>query len=518
MVLIEQYATNITLGGKGDPSMSFLASSLVPDLSYTEFPIQLDTGSSDVWAQPPFPLDLTNTTDIQANLTFGIGEVTGNIAFANMTFGPYEVPNQAFLNVTQATDFDAISSNGIFGILGLSFDIGSTVFIETLLNFGVNDTQGLTFLSNIFLQNQSAPNLFTVLLGRAYDQDGPEEGAFTIGEYVDGFEAVANEPKLFRTPAQTVNITDTPRWSVQMDSMTVNGKQFQFNKTVVAEADPGKQVVVLDTGFTFSQIPPAAVDFIYSSIDGAMFNQTSGLWQVPCECTTNLSFEFGNMSIPIHPLDITTVASNGNETICNNAYRAIDLPPGAVTGFDFIMGDSFLKNVYASFDYGDFTPDNRTAGVPFVQMLPTTNLTLAQQEFKTVRESQVMKNQNSLTVGSLSVGVPPNEGPFGILNKHSKRSRVVIYNTMPPMHHRVAGCMHRLTQAYGPVVVALLAGTIGLLAVMCIVGVVLAIQTLVRRRRGSHPEGYEPVQLKEEDIIFDESHYTTATVAYHDSS
>lgn len=158
-------------------------------------------------------------------------------------------------------------------------------------------------MSRLFAQNKTAPNLFTVLLGRTYDKDGPEEGAFTIGEYVQGLEDVSKQTKLYRTPAQTVNITDTPRWSVQMDAMTVNGKKFAFNKSVVAEADPGKQVVVLDTGFTFSQIPPQAVDFIYSSIPGAHLNSTSGLWQVPCENTTELAFEFG-YEVPF--LDIHT--------------------------------------------------------------------------------------------------------------------------------------------------------------------------------------------------------------------
>ena len=177
--------------------------------------------------------------------------------------------------------------------MGLSFDFASTVFIETAVAFGANDTQGLTFMTNLFLQNASAPNLFTVLLGRSYDKDGPEEGAFTISEYVSGLEDVAQQTKLFRTPAQTNLSVEQPRWSVQMDGMIVNGKPFVFNQSSVPEADPGKQVVVLDTGFTFSQIPPAAVDFIYSSIPDAVFNETSGLWNVPCECTTNLTFGFG---------------------------------------------------------------------------------------------------------------------------------------------------------------------------------------------------------------------------------
>jgi saccharopepsin len=254
-------------------------------------------------------LNFTNTTNLTTELTFGIGEASGNVAFADMEFGPFKVPNQgmcfdnqhlipahritAFLNATNATNFNAIFSNGIFGIMGLAFDIGSSVFASTVEAFGANDTSGLTFLSNIFLQNKTAPNMFTVLLGRSYDKDGPQEGAFTISEYVDGLQKVADEPKLFRTPAQTVNVTTLPRWSVQLDSMTVNGTKFQFNQSSVPEADPGKQVVVLDTGFTFSQIPGPAVDFIYSQMPGSFFNATSGFWVVPCNATIPLSFEFG---------------------------------------------------------------------------------------------------------------------------------------------------------------------------------------------------------------------------------
>lgn len=78
-----------------------------------------------------------------------------------------------------------------------------------------------------------------------------------------------------------------------MDKMTVNGQDFQFNQSSVEGLAEGSQITVLDTGFTFSQIPAAAVDFIYSSIDGAVYNETSKLWEVPCNMTTNLTFTFG---------------------------------------------------------------------------------------------------------------------------------------------------------------------------------------------------------------------------------
>lgn len=509
------YATNITLGGR-------------------QFPIQLDTGSSDVWVMPPFALNLTNTTDIQANLTFGIGQVTGNIAFANMTLGPHTVPSQAILNATNATDFGAIFDNNIFGILGLSFDLGSTVFIETVEHFGRGNTQGLSFLSRVFAQDPSAPNMFTALLGRSYDEDGPEEGAFTIGEYVRGLEEVGRQTKLYRTPAQTVNITDTPRWSVVMDGMTVNGKRFAFNQSNVAEVDPGKQVVVLDTGFTFSQIPPAAVDFIYSSIPGAQFNTTSGLWVVPCENTTDVSFEFGGQTIPIHPLDLTTVTSNGNQTICTNAYRGINLPPGAVSGFDFIMGDSFLKNVYVSFDYGDWTPDNRTAGVPFVQMISTTSPHEARQEFKEVRARQVAKNNaqlaNASTTGSLAVGSAP-LSPQVQASLHTLASRLsrermritVVAHAPRPMLplrvvHHVHACVTRLADAFGPVAVALLVGTAVLVVLMLSVTIVLGVRHLVRNRRAA--AGFAALsggdcERDEVQVVFDAEEYNHHVMTQH---
>lgn len=196
--------------------------------------------------------------------------------------------------MTRAVDLGAIKSNGINGIMGLGFDIGSAITVKMGEVWGTDGAKkGLTFMSNIFAQNKTTPNMFSVLLGRAYDRDGPEDGAFTIGEYVEGYEEIAQQPKLYRTPAQLgPNITQIPRWTVQLDSMKVNGKAFQFNKSSVPEAAAGKQVVLLDTGYTFSQLPKAAVDFIYSTIPGAHYNASNGYWQVPCNETTKLSFQF----------------------------------------------------------------------------------------------------------------------------------------------------------------------------------------------------------------------------------
>ena len=61
---------------------------------------------------------------------------------------------------------------------------------------------------------------------------------------------------------------------------------------------------------------------------------------------------------PVHPLDLTVLnpvefpsGSNGtlvNATACMNAYTYISSGEAEFGYFDIVLGDSFLRNVYAS--------------------------------------------------------------------------------------------------------------------------------------------------------------------------
>jgi len=73
-------------------------------------------------------------------------------------------------------------------------------------------------------------------------------------------------------------------------------------------------------GFTFSQIPRSVSDAIYGRVRGAEFNTKDQLWLVPCDQMLNISFNFGGVNFPIHPLDTVSsdfdmTDSNGN-TVC----------------------------------------------------------------------------------------------------------------------------------------------------------------------------------------------------------
>ena len=59
---------------------------------------------------------------------------------------------------------------------------------------------------------------------------------------------------------------------------------------------------------------------------------------------------------PVYPLDVSTpriysYRQNGvvhNVTYCVNTYQYLTLEPNNFCGFDAILGDAFLRNVYAS--------------------------------------------------------------------------------------------------------------------------------------------------------------------------
>ncbi|KAH9926878.1 aspartic peptidase domain-containing protein, partial [Fomitopsis serialis] len=367
------YATNMTIGGE-------------------ELLIQLDTGSSDLWVNlEAGEIEFTNTTDLPAEEAYGIGHVTGTIQFANVELGDNIVPNQAFMNISNATDFGTIFKDDVRGILGLAFDAGSTVEGTITQVYGSDSTLGRSFLSNLFMQNETKP-LFTVQLGRTDDPQYTTEGAFTIGEYLPEFETVSDMQKLYRFPNNGTGAA--PRWSTILSGMTINGKPFQFNASGVPDTPEGSVVAVLDTGFTFPPIPGAAVEAIYGGINGSYYDTNSSLWIVPCNKAADVEFQFGEMSVPIHPLDLTTIVEINNTEVCVNTFRPSTFPVN--NQFDLILGDAFLKNAYVSFNYGDMSAD----AVPYMQILPTTDMDAAQEEFESVRGAMYAQAAASVAASS----------------------------------------------------------------------------------------------------------------------
>ncbi|TFK88605.1 acid protease [Polyporus arcularius HHB13444] len=365
-----QYLVNITLGGQ-------------------DFVVVLDTGSSDLWVDARgIDVKLTNATALNASLVYGRGQVEGNIAFAELKVGEYVVPSQAFIDATEVTDMPA----GAQGILGMAFD-NARIANTLQMAWGAEAAEqlGRAFITNIFATNSSIPNNFDVQLGRV---DGPNDvstGTFIVSAHETGYEDVMDAPKLPRVSPE--------HWSIVLDEMRIDGDAFTFNKSSVSGVPQGKVVAVLDTGFSLPPLPPAAVDAIYSKIPGAAFwtSPIINSWIIPCDSIPDLSFVFGGKEYPVHPLDLSLpqvipILDSGaekNVTVCVATYQYLTLDPTQFAGFDLILGDAFLRSVYASFDYGDYNPTNHTTGTPFVQMVSTVDPHSAVDEFREGRAEQL---------------------------------------------------------------------------------------------------------------------------------
>ncbi|KAG8713904.1 hypothetical protein FRC11_010553 [Ceratobasidium sp. 423] len=357
------YATNLTIAG-------------------VEVPVQLDTGSTDLWvypvAHPGLFANAHNFTNVPVGVRYGKGSVDGHLAVTNVSFAGFDIGDQAFIAVTSVKDMDTMFSRGTYGIMGLGFDTLSNVVQAVHTNY--NATWGRSLLSNLFLQEPNTPNHIAFALERAGDLDDMAEGAFDVGEILPQYAAVNNSPQISLWPE------NANRWTVLLDGMSVNNSTVHLNSTFEGDnaADPpeGKSLALLDTGASLGLLPKWAVDAIYGHIPGSVYLSEDGLWIVPCMGEAKVTFTIGGVTVPVHPLDLSIPAvfsiDGTNQTFCYNAFQPLtidELP------FDFLLGDSFLRNVYAVYDFGDFDASGNM-GKPYVKLLSLTDPEAASASFK----------------------------------------------------------------------------------------------------------------------------------------
>ena len=102
--------------------------------------------------------------------------------------------------------------------------------------------------------------------------------------------------------------TSNQHWAVVTDKNGVIGPDGNTiaSESIVRHISGGKMVAVLDSGFTFSQVPRKMSDAIYGRVQGATYNTQDGIWKVPCKQNISLAFVFGGVTMPIHPLDVVS--------------------------------------------------------------------------------------------------------------------------------------------------------------------------------------------------------------------
>ncbi|KAL5522149.1 hypothetical protein ACEPAF_2006 [Sanghuangporus sanghuang] len=360
------YFTNLTLGGK-------------------EFQVIIDTGSSDLWVIGDVPG--AKNLSIESGVNYAEGSAEGFISTADLEFDNYVVKDQAFISVIPTADTPDVQ-----GLIGLGPSSASQVRKQ------MKSSAGAPPLDRIFRQNTSTPNFLSVLLTRQEDNlpegTAPQSGQLTVGSVIPTLGDITKQKKL---PA-LVDQFGVQHWQTLLDENGIigpDGKPIPTN-TSISDPEQGTEQqfhVMLDTGFTFPQVPRQVADALYGRVPDAEFvpqSDTPGYWRVPCDYELNITFVFDGVKYPIHPLDMTLEEPDSEATgMCQATFQQISptiTNNHAIGAIDAILGMAFLRNTYLLIDFGDFVDgSNSSVADPYIQLLSITDLSAAHIDFVNAR-------------------------------------------------------------------------------------------------------------------------------------
>ncbi|GJJ07160.1 hypothetical protein Clacol_001360 [Clathrus columnatus] len=370
----------------------------------TTYAAQLDSGSSDLWISTTSnKLSTLNASTIQVNLTFGVGFAAGNVAVEQVEFAGFQVPRQAFLAATQVNNpITALDANALIGV---GFNRLST--IDATIN-STGGSYGRSLFFNMFAQDPSTANYMAVTLQRDGDAEDDVVGSisisksfkhnsrvlatkgFSLGEVDEEFSGVLQTPRISTFPS-----VDPLRWTIPIDSISVNGTAIPTGTSIVSGAPNGKIIGLLDSGTSYMlkytrYATQQIVNSIYGSVPGAAFSPELGTWILPCNAEVDVSLGINGRVFLLHPLD-ASIPTLSDNTTCQGSWIPTSFGGGDNT-YDILFGVAALRSFVTLFNYGDFKND-MSLGDPFIQLWSlVTNGTEASDEFHTVRGGAITKN------------------------------------------------------------------------------------------------------------------------------
>ncbi|KAG1864833.1 aspartic peptidase domain-containing protein [Suillus subluteus] len=273
------------------------------------FNVILDTGSSDLWSEP-------------FNIQYGSGAATGSLGQDVVQMAGFSVPNQVFGVVTQATS--GLLNPPVSGLLGLAWQSIATSkaepFWQTLASSGAWTDPVMAFQLTRFVNGSNV-------------NDAEPGGSFTMG-FVNS--------SLYTGSIDYQAIPTTPSyWLLPMTSLTVQGSSISI-------PSGSSSYSAIDTGTTLVGGPSSVIQNIFAQIPGSQpgTGNWQGYWTYPCSTAVNVAISFGGPSWPISPADFQLTKISSSQ--CVGAFFELNTSGSAP---NWIVGDTFLKNVYSVFRY-----------------------------------------------------------------------------------------------------------------------------------------------------------------------
>ncbi|THH33413.1 hypothetical protein EUX98_g771 [Antrodiella citrinella] len=300
------------------------------------FDVILDSGSSDLWIANSDTAGSgitlfdaqSSSTFVSSNTPFSVqyasGSATGTLGSDIVSFAGFEIQSQTF-GLVNGTSSGLLSSP-VSGLMGLAFtslaSSGATPFWEAITN--TNGALSSPLMAVQLTRFNNDTHASTLEPG----------GTFTLG---------ATNSSLFTGNIDYQNIpSGAPGyWMQDITGLTSQG-------TSITLPSGSSSWAAIDTGTTGIGGPADVLENLYAAIPGSSkgTGQYEGYYIYPCSTDVNVAMTFGSSS---NSWSISPADMQFQQIDTNNCVGAIfEISTGSNTPA-WIVGDSFLKNVYTVF-------------------------------------------------------------------------------------------------------------------------------------------------------------------------
>ncbi|CAN6611294.1 hypothetical protein TRVA0_004S03884 [Trichomonascus vanleenenianus] len=303
-----------------------------------KFALVVDTGSYYTWVYGKnCTSDSCKDHQLYDNSLSDHSQATPHQFSVSYTSG--DVEGQVFTDVMSIAGFKTIMDFGAASNAGNTF---ANFDIDGLLGLSAKDKSHdfPTIISTLREQNLISSKTFGINLGRSADQS--DEGALTIG----GLDSSKYTGDISWTDVTQNSVL----WEIPVDYTSMGGNKVDFG---------GDRTAVVDTGTTLVVMSKADALKLHSYFDGS---QTDGQnFAIPCDTNTTLDITFSGVQWPILPEDY--IGEQLKSGLCASNIQGLD-----ISDTQWILGDMFLKGVYAAFDM-----DNQRVGFAQKKSCATTD-------------------------------------------------------------------------------------------------------------------------------------------------
>ncbi|CAG9840533.1 unnamed protein product [Diabrotica balteata] len=298
-----------------------------------KFNVIFDTGSTDLWVpsskckvhagqangcQNHKQYDSSKSSTYQENggyfsIQYGSGSLSGFLSQDSVEVGGLPVKNQIFAEATDETSQSFVTST-FDGILGLAYpqlsDQNIPPVFQNLIDQGVVDKPVFSF----YLSQEANGDKGELLLG-------------------------GSDSKYYKGDFAYSPVSQKLYWQVTAQGISVDNHNL---------CQRGCEAVI-DTGTSLIYGPTEDVEVINKAI-GAKYDYSQGAYLIDCNTDLSslpdVSFKFGGKQFAI-PAKAYIVK---DADICLSSFLPQEF---FLSGFEWLVGDSFLKTVYSEFDFGN---------------------------------------------------------------------------------------------------------------------------------------------------------------------